>query len=231
VLKEPVLGQFAARGWATVDCPDLSSSELASTSSALCAYLVDSQKAEPRPTQVLTPTSLSTARRGTLSAIFGTGEFPLHVDGAHLVSPPKIVILACVEIDSPPTGSYVLPFAKAAATIESVKLSSIPFLFASGRGSFYSTITSSQRQFIRFDPGCMRPTSSDGQDVIDEITSAKLRAHAELIEWRAGRLLILDNHRVLHGRATVRGTGTRRILRATSDDKSASSAKQRRLTW
>jgi hypothetical protein len=83
---------------------------------------------------------------------------------------------------------------------ERARLEVAPFLVRNGRKSFYSTICSRSRTFIRFDAGCMLPLGADSE------TAAKLMAHrletigSALMHWRMGDVLVIDNWHVLHGR-------------------------------
>jgi hypothetical protein len=97
---------------------------------------------------------------------------------------------------------------------QSSMLRSTPFRVSNGRNSFFSTILSKSRPFIRFDPGCMTPTTKDGEKALAVFARQAWPGHVETFHWKMGKILIIDNWRVLHGRGNVvRPDSDRKLLR------------------
>ena len=100
---------------------------------------------------------------------------------------------------------------------ERARFEAAPFLVRNGRRSFYSTICSTSRPFVRFDEECMVPQDASGK------TSARLIAQRAKdvgftsVHWRAGEVLLIDNWNVLHGRglATPVASSDRKLFRVS----------------
>lgn len=59
--------------------------------------------------EVLRPTERADAHPNSLSARYGTGQQPLHTDGAHRDEPPEIVLLSAQEPSTVPTLLWRFP--------------------------------------------------------------------------------------------------------------------------
>jgi hypothetical protein len=154
-----------------------------------------------RKIEPLIPTEQARANAKSLSVAHGLGSFPIHTDGAHRLQPPRFVVLVCASPGTSPVGTTLIRFWDLEFTAsERTRLEAAPFLVRNGRRSFYSTICSASRMFIRYDAGCMVPQGSESE------ASAKLIAHraSEVgltpVHWRTGGVLVIDNWNVLHGR-------------------------------
>jgi Taurine catabolism dioxygenase TauD, TfdA family len=166
-----------------------------------------------RKIEPLIPTKQGAANTNSLSVVHGVGSFPIHTDGAHRIQPPRFVVLVCASPGTSPVPTTLIRFRDLKFTAsERTRLEAAPFLVRNGRRSFYSTICSPSRMFIRFDAGCMMPQGPQSE------ASARLIAHRAneigftLVHWRTGDVLVIDNWTVLHGR----GLG---ISEASSDRK------------
>jgi hypothetical protein len=74
------------------------------------------------------------------------------------------------------------------------------FLVHCGRDSFYTPVLADVR--YRYDPGCM--TACDARARLVEEYFAGQLAAATAFQWSGtDQLLVIDNRRVLHGRAAV----------------------------
>ena len=108
----------------------------------------------------LTPQDTVTAKAKSLSVIHGLGSFPLHTDGAHRARPPRFLLLACIRPGILPVPTLLQRFSDLRLTVEQRGLcSTATFLIKNGRRSFYSTIAG-DRPYIRFDEGCMGPSTA-----------------------------------------------------------------------
>jgi alpha-ketoglutarate-dependent taurine dioxygenase len=150
---------------------------------------------------VLLPTESNDAKPHSLSKVYAFGEFPMHTDTAHWLKPCRFVILACVSPGRARRPTLLLdtrrlPFNE----YQSSLLRSTPLRITNGRNSFFSTILSKGRPFVRFDPGCMTATTCDGSNALAVLAHRNWPEYIEIIQWEEGTVLVLDNWRVLHGR-------------------------------
>jgi alpha-ketoglutarate-dependent taurine dioxygenase len=149
----------------------------------------------------LLPTEAAAAKTQSLSRIHAVGEFPLHIDTAHWLTPCRYVMLACV---SPGSGcrSTLLMDARSLPVNEhqTALLRSTPLRVTNGRNSFFSTILCKTRPFVRFDPGCMTATTPDGAKALAVLARQNWPDYIETVQWKTGTVLVIDNWRMLHGR-------------------------------
>ncbi|WP_047980183.1 Fe(II)-2OG oxygenase family protein [Ornithinibacillus contaminans] len=145
------------------------------------------------------------ANPNSLSAIHGTGTFPLHSDTAHWKTPARFVILFAKEIKSAcyPTilmDTTVLDFDETKYEV----LKRGIFTVKNGRRSFLTTIISNSEknssEFIRYDQGCMKPANKTGETADKYLNKLIDNAEPIIVNWEQGDLLIFDNWRFLHGR-------------------------------
>jgi len=162
--------------------------------------------------------NIEVAYQNSLSSRFGLDEFPFHTDDAVSVLPSRFVLLLAKK------GGYLadtalldgrqiincLPIDLRADINEAV------FYVRNGTSSFTSTIVDQTRQFIRFDPSVMRPTGRRSEQIFSSLSFLIKTAKPTLVGWDDTVLLIVDNHRVLHGRCALPQsamTGDRVLLR------------------
>jgi hypothetical protein len=156
----------------------------------------DGQKVEP-----LTPTKPALANVKSLSAVHGLGSFPMHTDGAHRLRPPRFVVLVCASPGKSPVATTLVRFGDLQISAsEQARLEAAPFLVRNGRRSFYSTIYSRSRSFIRYDAGCMVPQDSESEASVKLIAHRASEVGFTLVHWRTEDVLVIDNWNVLHGR-------------------------------
>lgn len=149
----------------------------------------------------LLPTAADPAKPRSLSKIHAVGEFPLHMDTAHWLTPCRYVMLACVSPGSASRLSLLmdtrrLPLSEAQSSL----LHSTPLRVTNGRNSFFSTILSKARPFVRFDPGCMTASTPEGVKTLSILEKKNWPDHIETVCWEAGAVVVIDNWRMLHGR-------------------------------
>ncbi|WTW95416.1 TauD/TfdA family dioxygenase [Streptomycetaceae bacterium NBC_01309] len=158
----------------------------------------------------LRPTSPAEAQPNSLSARYGMGPQPLHTDGAHLVHPPDVVILACESTSTTPTRLWNEmihgPWVKGAADAVQHGV----FLVNGGNDSFFATAYAKQR--LRFDPGCMTPCDARARALVEFFKEATDNAIEH--QWtEPGQVLLINNRRVLHARASAADDPQREIKR------------------
>ncbi len=154
----------------------------------------------------------------SLSRVSGAGMQPWHVDGSHLVVPPHLLIIGCQASgggDAPPTQLLRLEDAEISWTAAGRE----PFLVRNGRASFYSMMTSEDRPWVRFDPGCMTAQTEEGQRLMTGVERSNARPTFSL-DWVPGQILIVDNWRMLHRRGAGAHSGCRALLRMSLLEKS-----------
>jgi hypothetical protein len=194
------------RGWVTVQTSEPCGPEFSERLLAIAREL-----GTPTPTrsrgslcEVLLPTQAGNAKPRSLSRLHGVGEFPLHTDTAHWVTPCRYVMLACVSPGGGSRATLLMDTQRLRLNEhQSSLLHSTPLRVTNGRNSFFSTILSKSRPFMRFDPGCMTATTIDGMETLELFSQYKWPDHVEHFQWAVGTVLVLDNWRMLHGRASA----------------------------
>jgi hypothetical protein len=157
----------------------------------------------------LLPTKPTEAKPKSLSAIHGLGSFPMHTDGAHQIVPPRFVVLTCASSGTRPVPTNLLRFRDLGlGASELARFEAIPFLVRNGRRSFYSTICSVSRPFIRFDEGCMVPQDASGEASKRFIAQRARDVGFETVHWQTGDVLVIDNWNVMHGRGVGNGAAS-----------------------
>ena len=163
----------------------------------------------------ITPHHRDSARRHSLSAHYGLDRLPLHSDTSHWPTPCRFVLLACLNPGNVDTPTLLLDTSM--ITLSSVQrnmASSSVFLIRNGQQSFYSSILSSRRQYMRLDPGCMVPLDADAASAMHIYSYDNNHEDVREISWGKGDILAIDNWRVLHGRHECKdGYDQRKLLR------------------
>jgi hypothetical protein len=172
------------------------------------------------PVSVLKPVQPGSARPRSLSAQYGLGDQPLHTDGAHLASPPDLVVLVASGPSRTPTRLWAYDrVTRGKEDPPRAALSNGMFLVNTGRDSFYAPVIAGNRW--RYDPGCMTPCDARARHVGEYLAAQLTRAWTW--EWtRAGQVLVIDNRSVLHARAAVAdGDEDRELTRVAFRPKAA----------
>jgi alpha-ketoglutarate-dependent taurine dioxygenase len=161
----------------------------------------------------LVPRSASTAYAGSLSSQYGLAALPLHIDTAHWPTPCRYLVMACAAGGPQPTSTVLLDSRQIQLSeTESAACDRALFLIRNGRNSFYGSIRENGRPFLRIDPGCMSPLSTDGELALCAFRTERQEATYYRHEWRGGEILVIDNWRVLHGRGIGERTEPGRVL-------------------
>lgn len=163
--------------------------------------------------ETLKPTDAHFAHPHSLSGIYSLGEFPLHSDTAHWMTPCRFLIVACLSPGSGNRPSLLLDTQQLALDQEQISLlQRTPLRVTNGRNSFFSTILAKNRPFVRFDPGCMTPLTADGRRALAVFSKSRWPDHVETIYWHEGKVLVIDNWRLLHGRGKADCSDSDRTL-------------------
>jgi hypothetical protein len=89
-----------------------------------------------------------------------------------------------------------------------------PFLVRSGKSSFYATLLTKNRSYLRFDPGCMQGVTDKAKLLMRKLQDESpppCYSH----NWEIGDLLVIDNWKMLHRRADARFAPDRTLLRVS----------------
>lgn len=160
---------------------------------------------EPRDgvmVKTIRPTPSNGAVKNTLSERYGMGAFPLHTEAAYWRLPPRFLLLYCRNPGETNRATEVLDGSALLQEQDASLLSVDPWVVSAGLHSFLTTVLSGSgvNRILRYDRDCMRPAVKDSRSrqLLDSFLG---RAKVKTISWRAHDLLIVDNHRALHGRA------------------------------
>jgi alpha-ketoglutarate-dependent taurine dioxygenase len=166
---------------------------------------------------VLQAYTSDSAPRFSLSSVYGLGMQPLHSDGAHLPSPPDIVVLH--SEDATPTSTVVwVPSRRGENQLQSSAAEGV-FTVRGNEGSFLTS--ASTRERLRFDPVIMSPGDAAARATATYFDDARVRAYEHL--WDEPDVaLFIDNRRALHARNSVADPDTRRITRLAFQRETAS---------
>jgi hypothetical protein len=168
--------------------------------------------------EVIQPQTLDEAHPRSLSARYGLTPLPFHVELSHRPRPCRYLLLGCIDPGTPSAVTMLLDWRTLDFSSDELHLlEGAPILVRSGRRSFYSTLLSPFRSFLRYDPGCLEAIDKRGRAALELIESRLATSRPEIHEWRRGDILIIDNWRVLHGRGrSTHGSG-RRLARILID--------------
>ena len=142
----------------------------------------------------------------SLSSRFGLGRFPLHTDDAIARLPAKYLLLhnreggelaATVLLD-------MVRVFKGLDRQERAELTEAVFYIRNGLKSFPTTLVDPEHHYVRFDPNILRPTGRRALQLLNAIRTGIEQENVERITWSRPTVLVVDNHRVLHGREAVR---------------------------
>lgn len=159
--------------------------------------------------EVVQPIVAEDAHPRSLSAQYGLGALPFHIELSHRPRPCRYLLLGCIDPGETPTATMLLDWRKLGFEREELALlEEAPVLVRTGRRSFYSTILAPGGTFLRYDPGCLEPLGERGREAMQLVADRITRAHSYALHWRQGDILIIDNWRVLLGRSrSAHGSG------------------------
>ena len=192
--------------------PDLSTEQLAQAFGEPIALSATS------PVHALTPKSTDEAPSNTYSGNYGLGEFPLHTDMANWHEPPHYLMLRCV-VGAPDVATTVVdPW----PIIDSIGIENLaralmkPRRRVAGRMSLLPIVQPHlDGVMVRWDERYLQPASRAGEVYAAEM-SQRLRelVVAPVVLAQPGDTVVIDNWKMLHGRAAVpEGSRSRRIER------------------
>lgn len=167
----------------------------------------------PSAPEVLKPRASTPKVHPSPTRTFGEGRFPFHCDSSHQETPPHFVALYCA-VDAQRRPTHLLEWNAIQTRINRQEALSLDvFAVINGRRSFYDTVLSPTRGFVRWDPTCMHPATRSAQSLWKEITNVSHSIKPLNIEWTPGMILFWNNWRVLHARGLPAQPGMRVLMR------------------
>jgi hypothetical protein len=207
------LSLLATQGWLRWDAPDTSEAGIGAEMGRVAVSLGERTAGRAGALEeVICPVEAKEAHPRSLSARFGLDALPLHVELSHRPRPCRYLLLGCLDSGTICTETLLLDWRTLAfSSSELDLLAAAPILVRSGKRSFYSTILSQDRSFLRYDPGCLEPVDERGRSALKLVESHLANAYPHAHAWKVGEILVIDNWRLMHGRGRV-NPGRRRSL-------------------
>lgn len=132
--------------------------------------------------------------------------------------PCRFIAFGCLDPGVPSVATTILDRrALAFSAKERALLRNAVVLVRSGRRSFYASMMPADERFLRFDTSCIEAIDARGRSAIEMVEDRLARSSPVHHHWHAGDVLVLDNWRVLHGRASAEGSIGRRLSRILID--------------
>ncbi len=195
-------GAIAKHGWELFSCHSDAISQQVVALAFRLGTLVQGRYGSS--VEVLSPSPEASAHPSSLSASYGLGPLPLHVDTSHLPVPARYLVLGCVNPGKQRVPTLVFDRYDLSLSSNQMRLlRSAVFHVQNGRRSFYGSIQGLNPAFIRFDPGCMKPVTQEAEEALALFSFEAINEHVQEIFLRAGDIMVIDNWRMLHGRAAV----------------------------
>jgi len=208
--------EFNQNGWLPLPGGSSERAELTSSIAALAHHLGQPMAGRARTiVEPIAPRDTQQAHPSSLSATYGLDALPFHIDTSHWAVPCRYLILGCVDAGSQSVPTLLVDRRAVLNRAPDLKLArSAVFHIKNGRNSFYSSIVGLDDRFIRYDPGCMNPVSPDGEEALSLFSPSRTRTCQFEFHWSPGDVLLVDNWKVLHGRAPVHEDSQRLLLRS-----------------
>ncbi|MEV1249503.1 hypothetical protein [Nonomuraea sp. NPDC049750] len=131
----------------------------------------------------------------SLSGTYGLEAFPWHTDGAISSRPPRWIVLRALSIPQTTHTELLDPDPSLLAGLRRTVLRAVD---STGRARHLpAAVPEEGRWRVRWDPRVCAPQIGLSLDEVDA------RAPTAIIEWREGRVVVLDNARLLHRRPAV----------------------------
>lgn len=158
-------------------------------------YIPEFRTSEP---STLRPLERDQAPPRSHSASSGHGAQRLHTDGANHRNPPDFIALCVSEPSTTPTLLWQWKWGMAPKGATDGM-----FVVAASADSFLAPAL--RATHLRFDPGCMSPGDPVARAVAEHLKEQSKGADVVTHEWtNPDEVLILNNRRILHGRAAVK---------------------------
>ena len=155
------------------------------------------------------------APKGSQSALYGSGAFPLHTDTVFWGTPVRYVMLRGYGDNRRPTTIQSLIKIKLELGRKgSEQLRRSIWSIHAGTANFYSTAEFKINgcNGIRLDMDLMRPANKDALNIAKELETLVNSIETEKIFWNNQTAAIIDNWKILHGRGTQPSNEGERVV-------------------
>ena len=158
--------------------------------------------------QVLRPREACDAPPNIYSGIYGLGAFPLHTDLAHWYTPPRYLLLRCIE-GTDLVATYLIDGHRIAKTIGEDRLQRAlvqPRRPINGQHPLLHLLEydSSHGMRIRWDERFIIPATPNSIRVCEFMRESLGRSQRDFVTLQEpGDMLVVDNWRMLHGRSSI----------------------------
>lgn len=208
--------KVARDGWATAS--DLALEKLM-TFALTFGTPVPAKRGGPLVEELIVRSSQDLGYR-SLSTRYGKGSFPLHTDGAFLPNPPRYLFLRLKEGSRLPRATTLMDASRLSLSEDDIHLLKRALFGIRGGGRPFlapiATATEPGGIAYRYDINCMAPRTRAAEKAFSSMEAAIDRQEPERIEWEVGMVLVIDNHRLLHGRASSGCEDEVRVLQRIS---------------
>jgi len=167
--------------------------------------------------QVLRPREANDAPPNIYSGLYGLGAFPLHSDLAHWYTPPRFLLLRCVQgTDS--VATHLLDGLRLAESIGVERLQRAlvqPRRAINGQRPLLHLLEhdAAQGKRIRWDERFIVPATSNSIRICETVRDRINMSQLDFVTLRnPGDMLVVDNWRMLHGRSAVSAAATHREI-------------------
>ncbi|MBR0754955.1 TauD/TfdA family dioxygenase [Bradyrhizobium jicamae] len=205
------LSQLKREGYLLLS--EVDEGDLAGTAQELGPLRVDPRS--PEPIRDIRPQDLESAKQNTLSSRYGTGAFPFHTDAAHWDHPAQYLGLYCVDPGEGRRATMLIDSRVWALDDDEQDLA-CRALWATGhvrpRLCTFAKETGSGLE-IRYDMDCMKPMTREAHSLKALLEARIQDCKTTQIQWKPKDLLIIDNRRMLHARASSARPDTGRLLK------------------
>lgn len=161
------------------------------------------------------PQPVSSASVNTLSSRYGMGAFPPHTEAAYLARPPRFLLLYCVRPGDGGRDTVLFDGAEIFGQISWPRRCGT-WVVRAGRRPYLCRavwLTRSNEIAIRYDRECQFPRGQTALSEEESISEFVFKSAPTSIAWQEGKLLIVNNMRMLHGRGEARSDDRDRWLK------------------
>lgn len=150
----------------------------------------------------LIPLNRADAHKQSLSANYGTDNFPFHTDGAYFRIPPRLIILRYISGIEKPTPTVICDLNNIDEESKSILKFSVWKIKSRGT-DFLSSILSEDGKIFRYDKCVMRPAvyKNENSEYFENLISNLPKTE---INWTFNKTVVLNNWTSLHARPKVR---------------------------
>jgi alpha-ketoglutarate-dependent taurine dioxygenase len=155
--------------------------------------------------ELVVPQNRAAADPWSLSGAYGLGGFPWHTDGAISTHPPRWLLLRAVRLSQATCTKLLNPDPSLLAVLRRTVVRAAD---RTGRVRYLpAAVPEEGRWRLRWDPRTCTPRTGLTVEEMER------QPPSATIEWHEGRLLIVDNKRLLHKRPPVDGQACRVLER------------------